>query len=94
MSQTTLSNKPCPACKHPGVYSRPQTFDDLRVDHLFVIFPSDGDDSGHGGFRGAHRLFKKTSHKTKDGLVPNSVAVGTGTPSHWPAGVRVLEILA
>lgn len=82
----------CPACKQPTVHSKAKTFDELAIDACFIVFPSDGDDSGHGGFRGRYRLFRKT-HGTTQNALPNSIAVGTGAPSHWPDHVRVLEIL-
>jgi hypothetical protein len=39
--------------------SKPLTVRDLKVGEKFIFFPSDGDDSGHGGFRGGARLFVK-----------------------------------
>jgi hypothetical protein len=42
-----------------GCSSRPKTVADLKVGDKFIVFPDDGDDSGHGGFRGGCRLFVK-----------------------------------
>ena len=39
--------------------SKPLTVGDLDVGETFIFFPDDGDDSGHGGFRGGGRLFVK-----------------------------------
>jgi hypothetical protein len=39
--------------------STPITVRDLKVGEKFIFFPYDGDDSGHGGFRGGARLFEK-----------------------------------
>lgn len=40
--------------------STPLTFGELEVGDHYVAFPRDGDDSGHGGYRGEHYVFKKT----------------------------------
>jgi hypothetical protein len=37
--------------------SKPITVGDLKVGDKFIFFPTDGDDSGHGGFKGGARLF-------------------------------------
>lgn len=39
--------------------SQPITVRDLKVGEKFIFFPYDGDDSGHGGFKGGARLFVK-----------------------------------
>lgn len=39
--------------------SKPKTLAELNVGDKFIYFPTDGDDSGHGGFRGGERLFVK-----------------------------------
>jgi hypothetical protein len=54
---------------HPGVLdglhflqhtlSQPITVRDLKVGEKFIFFPGDGDDDGHGGFKGGARLFVK-----------------------------------
>ena len=41
--------------------SNPLTFKDLAVGERFVDFPTDGDDSGHGGFKAGAYLFIKSS---------------------------------
>lgn len=35
------------------------TFGDLKSGDLFIGFPSDGDNAGHGGFKQAHVLYRK-----------------------------------
>lgn len=40
-------------------HSKPLTVGELDVGDTFIFFPDDGDDSGHGGFRGSGRLFVK-----------------------------------
>jgi hypothetical protein len=39
--------------------SKPLTLADLAVGDAFVVFPGDGDDHGHGGFKGGGRLHVK-----------------------------------
>lgn len=46
-----------PFLKHCA--SKPLTLADLSVGDVFIRFPMDGDDSGHGGFKGGARLFVK-----------------------------------
>lgn len=41
--------------------SKPLTLGELEPETMFIFFPSDGDDSGHGGFRGGPRIFIKSS---------------------------------
>ena len=36
--------------------SQPMILAELEVGDVFCLFPCDGDDSGHGGFRGAHGI--------------------------------------
>jgi hypothetical protein len=42
-----------------GCHSRPSTLAELAVGDKFIVFPDDGDDHGHGGFRGGGRLWVK-----------------------------------
>ncbi|HTM68135.1 MAG TPA: hypothetical protein VL426_02445 [Candidatus Binatia bacterium] len=77
--------------------SIPLTFAELEVGEHFIAFPSDGDDSGHGGYRRGQRLFRKISAEDRTGpsqLVENAEATGTGTRSHMPLGMRILKIIA
>jgi len=44
-------------------------FGDLTCGDHFISWPLPGDNSGHGGYLGAHRLFQKTGELTaKNGL--------------------------
>ncbi len=75
--------------------SKPLMFSELAVEDHFISFPMDGDDSGHGGYRGAHNLFKKTSAKfrhSRTRLVDNAVNVRTGTPSNMTPRMWVVKI--
>ena len=58
------------------------TFDEMEIGQRFICLPSPGDNKGHGGFRKAHRLFKKISddraENTKTGfdiMLPGSMNV-------------------
>ncbi len=79
--------KPCPSCGQRGVFSEPLTFGELKPFELFIAFPRDGDDSEHGGFRGAQRIFQKTNTNTHDPTANNAVAAHMPhTHSHMPEG--------
>ncbi|MEY4744799.1 MAG: hypothetical protein RL272_744 [Candidatus Parcubacteria bacterium] len=76
--------------------SKPLTFGELAVGEHFVAFPLDGDDSGHGGFRRGHNLFRKISMEDRTGpadLAQNAQATGSGTRSHMPPGMKVLKVV-
>lgn len=52
----------CSNCnKKVETQSKPLTLGELKVGTSFIPFPLDGDDSGHGGYRGGHILFTKVS---------------------------------
>ena len=86
-----------PCFSAPPEPSRPQSdplaFEDLDPGNLFIAFPRDGDDSGHGGYRPGQRLFKKLAEDDGNALEPNAVAVNTETKSHMPASMPVLRII-
>lgn len=76
--------------------SIPLTFAELAVGEHFIAFPTDGDDSGHGGYRRGANLFKKVSmedRKSAVELVENAEATRTGARSHMPLGMKVLKIV-
>lgn len=68
----------------PGV-SVPLTFGELAIREHFIGFPLDGDDSGHGGFRGAHNVFVKLSHD-------EAMNITSHTLSHCPEKMQVLKL--
>lgn len=43
-------------------------FSEIKTNSHFIAFPEDGDDSGHGGFRGKHNVFIKTSATTASNI--------------------------
>ena len=40
-------------------FSKPKSLGDLPIGSHFICFPTDGDDSGHGGFKGGARVKTK-----------------------------------
>ena len=38
------------------------TFGDIKVGEVFIDFPTDGDNEGHGGFLPGHVLYKKRNN--------------------------------
>lgn len=70
--------------------SKPLTFGELSIGDHFIGFPVDGDDSGHGGYRGGHNLFRKISKRQSD----NAVAVESGTLSWMTNNMEVIKVIA
>jgi hypothetical protein len=71
------------------------TFGDLKEGEFFIYFPCPGDNEGHGGYLGAHNLFRKTEQKATGELVPinsGSGVNGRGVVSHFPHTMTVLKI--
>lgn len=88
-------------CKHhekigwrPDPTSVPLTFDELQVDDCFISFPDDGDDSGHGGYRGTKYLLRKTRHigETYDPLKDNYVCITNGSEGSLPPTFQVIKV--
>ena len=55
----------------PAEYFEPLTFGELKIGEAFIVFPTPGDNSGHGGFKTKHWIFTKTQEnveKTERGL--------------------------
>ncbi len=75
--------------------SKPLTFGELKVGEFFIGFPTDGDDSGHGGFRGGSYVFKKTEPtptKWHD-IFENSFRLMDGSKSTYPDTMLVLNVI-
>ena len=82
------------------------TFGDLKVGDKFIAFPSDGDNSGHGGYLGSHNVFMKISpcyekstfeiFKLKiinqPALQMNSMNVDRGILSHSPNNMFLIKV--
>ena len=67
-------------------------FGDLAVGERFIVFPTGGDDDGHGGFRGAMRVFTKVAPLRDHGGTSNSVREGDGAGSWMPATIKVIRL--
>lgn len=76
-----------------GTSSKPLTFAELKIGDTFISFPSDGDDSGHGGFRKGAWLMRKTAEDDGNALNDNYVRVHDGAFSHWRGSGQVYKVL-
>ncbi len=75
--------------------SKPLTFGELAEGDKFITFPTDGDDSGHGGFRGEFNVFVKIRcpRKAVPGDVQdNAFGLANGTHSNMPNGMHVIRV--
>ncbi len=75
--------------------STPLTFGELKIGDHFVDFPTDGDDSGHGGFRKGAYVFQKikkekTTHKE---VYENAVRLFDKNKSGFPDAMTVYKVI-
>ena len=84
----------CPTCRRDeSVDSHNLIFGDLSVGVTFICFPSDGDDDGHGGLRGTHNMFIKTSmYYNSRGHEGNAMRVSTGGVSNMADSIAVIKV--
>ena len=75
----------CPSSPH-------LTFGDLEPGDHFIGFPLPGDDSGHGGYLGAHRLFVKTRAFAPPVYENSGVASSDGGLSVFPNTMHVIKV--
>lgn len=75
-----------------GTTSSPLTFGELEVGEYFIDFPTDGDDSGHGGFRKGAYLFKKVVPFTNHWF-ENAFRLVDGVGSHMPDTMQVYKVI-
>ena len=61
------------------------TFEDILVGERFIVFPTAGDDAGHGGYKGVHWLFVKTDESKAAREVDKS-------ESNFPAGMEIIKV--
>ena len=80
--------------------STPLTFEELKVGDHFISFPTDGDDSGHGGFRKGSYVFAKIEPnfplsygKAGPGLIDNCIRMVDGIKSHSPDTMLVYKVI-
>jgi len=71
--------------------SIPLTFGELHEGATFISFPTDGDDSGHGGFRKSQYVFTKLRQSvgSKD---ENAMRNCDGTLSLFPSSMQVINV--
>jgi hypothetical protein len=75
----------------PRTQSKPLTFSELKEGETFISFPTDGDDSGHGGYRDGAWLFQKLRmSKGSDG--ENAVRMRDGTLTQWYDHMEVYKV--
>jgi hypothetical protein len=77
--------------------SKPLTFRELEIGQKFIAFPTDGDDSGHGGFQRPSYLFIKVDEvlpalHTEEDLPDNAMRLNNGGHSRMPDEMGVLPI--
>lgn len=74
--------------------SKPLTFGELNVGDKFIDFPTDGDDSGHGGFRKGAYVFQKT-HKASACEVTqeNAFRIVDGCRSIFSDSMQVYKVI-
>ncbi len=75
--------------------SKPLTFGELKVGEHFVDFPTDGDDSGHGGFRRGSYVFEKidpTSTKIENWF-ENAIRKMDKVKSTFPDTMLVYKVI-
>lgn len=83
--------------KMPDDFFEVLTFGELGIGQKFISLPRPGDNSGHGGFRGAHNLFAKTLQKAemKYGTPHGSATnVKRGVSSDFPDSMPVILVEA
>jgi len=79
----------------------PLTFGELPVGARFISVPSPGDNSGHGGLRGTHRIFTKKNMRVispkrgsglKYGINHGGAVDGRGVRSDFPVGMPIIRV--
>jgi hypothetical protein len=71
--------------------SIPLTFGELAEGKTFIAFPSDGDDSGHGGYRQSQYVFTKL-RLSKGSQGENTVRNCDGVLLSFPNSFQVLIV--
>ena len=84
------SNDEIESTLHPS--SPRLTFGDLEPGDHFIGFPLPGDDSGHGGYLGAHRLFVKTRASAPSVYRDSGRASADGAESVFPNSMPVIKV--
>jgi hypothetical protein len=65
------------------------TFGELGLNELFIAFPEDGDNHGHGGYLIKHYIFRK---RERDPNGDNAIRQMDLTRSSCPDQMRVIRV--
>jgi hypothetical protein len=70
-------------------------FGELAVGDKFIFFPQPGDNSGHGGFRGAHYICEKLTNKFRisNTKLADNYRDNRGIKSNVPLDMPVIRVL-
>jgi len=81
------------------MHDRKLTFGELAVGERFICWPSSGDNSGHGGYKIAMRVFTKISpvrparaHLYRADYFENGAREGDGVLSRFTDGMKVIKL--
>ena len=67
------------------------TFGELKIYQKFIALPLPGDNSGHGGFKGAHYVFTKFRENIDGFSIPTGTARDNrGVLSSYPHSMPVI----
>lgn len=81
--------------------SKPLTFGELKQGDKFIVFPEDGDDHGHGGFRNGAWIMMKTEPTLdrqtiklglKGNIYDNYIRLVDGVHSSLPDAIEVIKV--
>ena len=64
------------------------TFGELKLGDRFISFPLDGDNSGHGGYKGDHYIFQKS----KKGSTYFALRLMDANHSSMPDSMYVIKV--
>lgn len=83
--------------KRKKTMSTPLTFGELEVGTKFIDFPIDGDDKGHGGYRGGSWLLMKVAPMGEvggicAGLAANVIRVKDGAALNFSDHAKVIAV--
>jgi hypothetical protein len=68
------------------------TFGDLKPWDAFIALPVEGDNEGHGGFKGGHNLFAKIDVEESETGIDNSYSIYGTSYSSMPDSMLVIKV--
>ncbi len=66
------------------------TFGELPVEAWFIGLPLDGDNHGHGGYKGIYQVFVKLF--PQKGILENAANINNGRLSHMPDSMYIIRV--